>query len=360
MVRVLPTKIQSAALDLETLGHRVVGDCFVTFAGGTESEEQYLNFVCSETYDGVVAEFVRRHLIWKAEGAFALVEDSRLLSDNPKYIFKFDDPFHHFIIDTVVRAFKIVDANPRAEIVFFIDHMDPKDFRYTDRMKQLKFLAKIFELNNVTYSFIDITDGVLPTYRPKPIYKIKNPVFVTVHSIAVPTSFNDVDRILEKYVLDKIPLVGDGGRKVYLSRGSLKQPANPLIEVEDGSPYKDNIRIYNESLIEEFLKERGFEIFHAEDLTNIEDQIEYFKSVSVLVGVSGSGLLNLLFMKSGGTVIELLVEDVLPGAKSYSIFFEYVGYSYTKSHMHISLDVWDKEGSTAVKKLDDLFKSLTI
>ena len=64
-------------------------------------------------------------------------------------------------------------------------------------------------------------------------------------------------------------------------------------------------RIDDSKEIEDFFIKQGFEVVYPEDFINFIDQINYFSECKVLAGISGSALSNLVFMKSGGVVIEL-------------------------------------------------------
>ncbi|MCB0501088.1 MAG: glycosyltransferase family 61 protein, partial [Bacteroidetes bacterium] len=52
------------------------------------------------------------------------------------------------------------------------------------------------------------------------------------------------------------------------------------------------------------LIKHGFEIIHAENYS-LKEQIEIMNNTSVLMSVHGAGLTNMLFMPSGGKIIEL-------------------------------------------------------
>lgn len=80
---------------------------------------------------------------------------------------------------------------------------------------------------------------------------------------------------------------GDRKRMIYISRR------------------KARIRyVLNDDEVSSCLRDYGFETPLAEDLS-LEDQIELFNSAKTILGIHGAGLTNALFMKAGGTVVEL-------------------------------------------------------
>lgn len=63
-------------------------------------------------------------------------------------------------------------------------------------------------------------------------------------------------------------------------------------------------RIVNEDEVEKILQQFGFQTIHAEDLS-FEQQVQTFSRAQYLVSNHGAGLTNMLFMKRGGSVLEL-------------------------------------------------------
>jgi capsular polysaccharide biosynthesis protein len=75
-------------------------------------------------------------------------------------------------------------------------------------------------------------------------------------------------------------------RKIYTSRrGSKRSPGN-------------------ESQIEELFRDHGFEIFQMEHL-DLLDEVRLMSETSVIAGVHGSSLANIIWMPSGGAMLDL-------------------------------------------------------
>ncbi len=79
---------------------------------------------------------------------------------------------------------------------------------------------------------------------------------------------------------------------------------------------QNNLRIYiprrgwsramsREDLLEKWLQERGFLVFESEDMKDYKFQIAMFSSANLIIGSTGSGLANAIFMPPGSRVIEL-------------------------------------------------------
>ena len=148
-------------------------------------------------------------------------------------------------------------------------------------------------------------------------------------------------------------------KKVYISR-KLASTAKDLIN--DSSRFSDDIRVYDEEVLEKYLYSLGYEILSPENFTTFEEQLEYFSNTSMLISSTNAGLSNMIFMPSGSTVVELktpLVRKVYNETRNNAIYIDethdlYVPIAYQKGHLYVSLPVDDRSGFTAVEKLKQL------
>ena len=365
---VAPTKIRFSKQELDSAGFRLPGSFYVSYADVTRGEIN-LDFAYDTSYESLVDRLKEKDKEEKLSRSYQLVEDPFLTSDEIKYVFRLDQPYGHFITDTICRIFRLHKSNPSAALVIIVDLVNPYDYQQSETDKQLKFLEMLLQKNSVRYTLIMNRDRHNPQGGSTEVYRFNNAVFFSGEEYSVNISLLNVTKLLEEYVLGSILDSRGGSRKLYLSRGALKQPANPFrkdtAELEPGEfRYEDNVRIYDEKLVEDYLSSKGFEIFKSEEFESLEDQIRYINTASLVVAVSGSALVNVLFMESNKTVIELKVEDMYKpydGADfSYSTFMEYVNHSYAKGHTHIGVDLYNKQGSTAVEKLENLFAALDV
>jgi hypothetical protein len=94
---------------------------------------------------------------------------------------------------------------------------------------------------------------------------------------------------LRNTFLNKFKVKGD--RKIFISR--MNAPKRKIV---------------NEIEVVGLLKEYGYEIHYFEEY-NFEKQVELISQSKSLVGLHGSGLTNMLFMREGGAVLELRNQD---------------------------------------------------
>ncbi len=146
-----------------------------------------------------------------------------------------------------------------------------------------------------------------------------------------PMAINTMYAKTRKYVRDKSlkPF-----RKVFVARKDVLQK-----------------RIDSSEKIASYFASIGFEVVYPEDFESFIDQINYFSECSVIAGLSGSGLSNCIFMKQGGTVIEVSsVFDV--GNVSYPIEIHdfYRVMAMYRGHIYFSV-------SNVSKKFEDVIKN---
>lgn len=102
-------------------------------------------------------------------------------------------------------------------------------------------------------------------------------------------------------------------KKIYLSRlGYRRSPAN-------------------ESILQEQLIERGFEVFNADEFNagpqgGFLNQIKFFSNVNQLVGVHGAGLSNMVWCSADAAIVELFSTIYIPS--SFSLVSQSLGFNY--------------------------------
>lgn len=384
-MEILPTKIGLGKNNLATLGHKIEDECYLSMSEFSFDRGRPLNFTYGDSYEQVIEKLLEADNKKYKEVEFNLEAKTPLASDSKKYVVMFHLPFYHFLIETLMYIFKVRSVDPDSQFVVIVDKIQRHDTRVNDLKKQIEFLSWVLKENGIKYSIIKTWDR-FPNKKTRNIYKVKNAIFLTMFEIATKISFKDITKLIDKHILDKIPAAGAADKKIYMSRRSMSQPAIHYSQIKDVSEinklqgdlvtieldpeeffYRDNTRIYQEELLEEYLSSLGYEIFRAESFKTIQDQIAYMKSVKTVVAVSGSALLNILFMNPKGVVIELRVEELRVNLNndkqdqlSMNIMTEYVGLSYAKNHLHIGIDSHDKEAATSIQKLKDLFNMLEV
>jgi hypothetical protein len=290
-----------------------------------------------------------------------LMEGSWLTSEDVKYVIQIKDEFFHVILNTLVVILYIYSKDPDAKFVILLgNENNSRTPGAVTRQKNVEFLSKVLDDNSIVFSVLESEyEGGGNVY---PIYGVRNALVVNDHLTTVQLSLGEIASLIERYVLEKIDVPSIAtGRKLYISRERDVEERSPyLIEGDASSGYEDNsIRLYGEVALERYLESRGFEIVKESALGSIEEQVRLMKSASVLVGVTGTGLTNVLFMNSESTVIELKTE-ILWSTGDHDANNHYNYLSYAKGHRYISLDVSNKQGSTAISKLERLFNALDL
>jgi dTDP-4-amino-4,6-dideoxygalactose transaminase/capsular polysaccharide biosynthesis protein len=117
-------------------------------------------------------------------------------------------------------------------------------------------------------------------------------------------------RLVQKRVLEKMPLPSVRNRKLYLSRRR-----------------RTWRRLLNEDEISSVLAERGFEVLYPEEMT-FEDQVRMYQSASIVVAPNGSSLLNAMFASRDLVLIALSQRGLFNWGTFYGLMRE-LGHDLT-------------------------------
>jgi hypothetical protein len=259
-----------------------------------------------------------------------------------------------------MSIFYIKENDPNAVFVINI----PRAYTETDDTDtSINLLVEFLEINNIDFYTIDgIGSGSSGDIVDIPIYKVQNCTVIT-YDFPRFMSYKDLATLSEKYILARLPAtksVSGERLKIYVSRGSSIGPGETFENSNPDIGYADNsIRMYEEYILEDYLKSCGFTVVDSFNTSSLSEQIQFMNSVDVLVGVTGTGLVNSIFMSKGKTIIELQVE--LPHHDHETVIVsDYWQLSQAKEHTYIGIDLIDKQGATAVKKLKSLFGALDL
>jgi hypothetical protein len=197
-----------------------------------------------------------------------------------------------------------------------------EDFRISDLGVHVPFVYKILKDKNINFEFIDLD-------KNHPI-QVHNCFYFPGY----PVMLNSVNLIIEeckKYFSENTPF-----RKVYLSRKKvIKKDENYLFFNQDKSEFSstDGERVDDETVLEEYFKSLGFEIAYPEDFGSMEEQIKFYSEIKTLASVSGSGLINFIFMKDGQKVLELNATNTVEGLEYVNSVFYPI--SFAKQHIYM-------------------------
>lgn len=378
------TKVLKSTIDIPSSWIKYPSECYVTLSDSfnnvnTGQPGAFEYFITDESYAGVEGKTQEYYTGSGLTGVGFLVDDDNtLLSDERKYFIYVRAAYYHFVINTLVTVFHILEKDPKATFVFCVGSgaADRGGTVIDEELrKSLEFLAEILGRHNVKYYFlksaytVDRTKtiqqggplfGVDPI-TVYPVYKCNNVVVVEDYSGLLGITLADVTELINKYICTIVSPSHEPpfNKKIYISRGSNSSDETFLDEKNKSLGYKDNTRMHGEADLEYYLESIGFEILKPFELDSIENQIRVLRSAKVLVGSTGTGLMNSLFMEPEGVVIELRLE-MLHSRGNQELLPYYSEYAYAKSHTYIALDCSDKQATTATRKLMNLFERLDI
>jgi len=383
-----PTNIMSGA------GKQCIGysynECFIAAtdmkqSGVDDINEHYI--LCRDTYEAVKAPLLDIHNKYSNSDVMAIstsVEYPVLMSSEHKYVIYMREEFGHYLLNTLANIANIHKSNPEAIFIVFTGYASgyDQDWAGKNRQKLVGFLIDFFSDNKILYYLVpsmsivnnygDLNNasGVhdklelehsKKTVRNYMIYKARNVTVVDSFANTMALTVKDIKTLIDQYINEHSANGTWAGKKIYITRGSSESETDPFIINEDSSiGYKDGkVRIYDENLLEQYLKDQGFEIVNFENLSSIRDQVQLMRSTSVILGATGTGLVNELFMEDGKILIELRVEDGSADTV-HRIVPDYYDLSVSKQHLYFALDVPDKQATTAIKKLKNLLDSLNL
>jgi len=258
-----------------------------------------------------------------------------LVSDSLKVLTSIHYGPYHFYIDCLVRLFRMVESGLDFELIIDVYH---NNYHYDSSNRTFSdFLESLCILKDIKYKIINTSshDSVL----------VNNFIFLKELPICKDDVY-DTSLFLNKA---KNPY-----KKVYLRRermlnGELVNPHLP-------AHFR---RMFNEIILENFLKSKGFEICAPEDFKTFQEQIEYFANVKTLVSVTSSGLGNLVFLNPGSTVVELgtrMFRDIAQDKDGNMLLEEslhllYFPLSYIFNHNHVYVPNYDRQAETIVDRI---------
>lgn len=190
------------------------------------------------------------------------------------YISISDDSFGgygHYILDilpAIINIHKVTNAS------FFMDKNTKYGNLFIDSCKLFKIDCQDVDKSDADFKLISIKDLI-------------------AIGIYITRSFSYYPGYLKTaLVLNRLP-----------RQDCLKKPFRKLYIVRSQLCSAGRI-INNEDILVEWLKKKNFEIIQPESLS-IHDQFKLFREAELVVGVSGSALLNAIFMSSGSTILEI-------------------------------------------------------
>ncbi len=247
------------------------------------------------------------------------------LEDEQKFFIHLHSSFFHLLLEDIGCILAMMRKYPGRHFILSITKMMMND---ASLKSMFDLLIEILIENHVKHSIIMTADH--------------GPIRINLFYYH-PSRFMDKDGVdaiagVFNKKFNTSSIVAD--KKVYLSRSRVieKNPEGLFRDQPlDKFSFTDDIRLYNEELLIDFLSLNGFEIIVPEDFQAFEEQIKFFSSVKTLVSPTGAGLANMVFMKPGSTIIELTTSLIADGRED--VHTHYQGLAYATEQTYISLPV---------------------
>jgi hypothetical protein len=270
------------------------------------------------------------------------------ISDDIKVFIPLIPGFYHFFYDSLGAFVKQYKKTPKATFVFDTSKLEDSD------RESLKFLESVLKNKSIKFLIIDSSEQ-------KEIYANN---FYSMKAIVGDTN-NAANSVLDFFIdeIDNKEVMPS--KKVYLSRSGIKSRVYDSFIV-DGTSHKNDTRVYEEKILEDFFREKGFDIIVPErDFKSIKDQLNYFYQVKVLVSPTGGGITNAMFMQPNGKVIEIITSKVNP-LEMYEktntgktqvqevLHHYYVSLCWNKEHTYIGISNKDRMPDTIINKIENV------
>jgi hypothetical protein len=263
-----------------------------------------------------------------------------IVGPEKKFLITLQDNFFHALANTITNIWREHKINKDVLFVFSKGDFDTYVNIQNKNMGSIYSLFfKLLDKNNINYVVVcvDTQNNHLPN-ELRTYLEINNFYYIQRrNSKTSPVELKEVmDLLLDLVVGEDRPAAE---KKVYLTR----KHADPGIEPEgivfpEHIVFKDDKRIHNEELVEQYFKDLGFEIIVPEDFPSFSDQIKYMASAKTIASATSSGLYNSFFMNDGGLLVELLTPLYrnFGGVPDKSIH-SYTYVTYLKKHTHICI-----------------------
>jgi len=148
------------------------------------------------------------------------------------------------------------------------------------------------------YKNADFIMGSLEPFKIGNIFFIPNRKSLMVKNLCLP----QIKPVCDSYNSKHLKQVGEFYRNYVSSKKGISVARIDKLYIS--RQFAGRRSVVNEKEILEIVKKYGFTVFHPEHFSFLE-QVAIFSNVRYLVGEHGAGLTNLLFMRTGASVLEL-------------------------------------------------------
>lgn len=231
--------------------------------------------------------------------------------------------YYHTFLETLSVILMEHEKDPSMKFIILTTPNNRKFFS-----NHVMFIFKLFKILNIDYQVYDVLSNRKIIIRNFGYYEN-----IPLHQRGILL----INKEIKRFVIDKDTLPT---KNVYVSRKKVPiRPDHftfgPSKEQNDKLIFKDDYRVDDESLIEQFFIDLGFEIVYPEDFLTFEDQINYFNSVKTIASLTSAGLANALFMQKGGNMIELSTPLVVNGQSQLHMHYAAIALSLDMNYTSI-------------------------
>ena len=199
-----------------------------------------------------------------------------------------DNAFGHFIGETLSRLWIICGTIEIKDDVTFIFHKKTEEIDL-DYLEKSKYIEYFYMLGIKREQIKIITKPCIckSLLVPEQGIKYRNACSLEMAKLwdRIKIAANK-DQVIDEFSKNKY-------KKIYFSRSSIVNPVG-------------NRALLNEKELEKFLENKGFNIVHPHELKSEKEKIMMLSKAEVLIGLSGSGLHNAVFMNDNASVIQIV------------------------------------------------------
>jgi capsular polysaccharide biosynthesis protein len=215
-----------------------------------------------------------------------------LFSETPKVVLTPSNNFYHFFSEFMRDFLFLYKKDPNLLFIIDTTYIDLA----LNKINFFDFFLETLKFYNIKYLLHNFFN--YNTIKIDNVYKRQKFSYELNHSKTMLEYF-------KPYIKDinVVPF-----KNIYISRKKAYQKIKKynFDNIELNNMRNDDLRIDNESLLESFLIEKGFEIFYPEDFYNFADQLNLFYKAKTIACITGSGLANMMFMQPNNSVIEFI------------------------------------------------------
>lgn len=284
-----------------------------------------------------------------AEGL--LFKGAKMLPESFAYAFEFDEWKRRSVLKFLVtNHFLRKRRKIETPVLWITDYWSKAYFHWlTDALTRLYVVRDRLDPWTLLLPWeletCDFVKSSLKVFGVKNVEFIQRDEVVECRSLLMPThtapSGHFRDEVIEGVRTTLLAALGgsDGGERLYISRRLAGRR-----------------KIVNEDELMPVLTKFGFEVVCAEELS-FEEQVKRFSRARYLVSNHGAGLTNMLFMREGGSVLELRHESDYVN-NCYFILTSALGLKYFYQLCKADKDLADPHTADLLVNPADLEKNL--